>query len=359
MAKPAAARTFDRAAMKHAIDNLHGIYTPYPRLNDIKAGIIDLIERDNRSSQGVIHALIGPTRSGKSHLLDDLMLGYPRRENAIQVGDGDFCDHLPVVVSRVPSNSVKTVAEYIYESIAGRHPDQVLGSRYKQSKVVSEIIRLAWECRLKLLILDEAHQSIDQKTDKVAFDVAVLVKDLVNAKLFSVLIVGTENAMRLVRANAEVEARTTCIHRLEPFGRSADDRQDWKDILGDIDGDLAEKVFNASSDLTAPDMAEALLTGAQGIVGHMASLIEGAATKAMDDMIAGDRNPGIKWHHLEAVFASWAPGNGHVNPFSENARAPCVLEPCITGASDTPHEGPASGVRGRTRATRRDTQLRK
>lgn len=353
------AKVFDREALRKSVEDIHAIYTPFPRLDAIKAGIIDLIGRSNRSSQGDIHVLIGPTRSGKSHLLDDLMHDYPRRPNGIQSGKGDFCDHVPVVISQVPNSTVKSVAEHIYRSIAGMHPDQVLGSRYKLDQIVSEIIRLATECGLKLLILDEAHQAIDQKTDRVALNVAVLIKDLVNAKVFSVLVVGTENAMRLINANSEVQARTTRVYRLEPFGRSTEDRQDWSDILGDVDDALASEVFGVRSGLTAPDMAEALLTGAMGIVGNMASLVEGGGVRALDDMIAGAERPGITWRHLEATFASWAPGIGRVNPFSEPARAPGAIAPPIAGIGEDPDEGPLSGARGRKRSSYRDAQLRK
>lgn len=358
--KPGHVKKFDRNALKLAVERLHGIYTPYPRLDAIKAGIVDLIGRSNRSSQGDIQVLVGPTRAGKSHLLDDLMLDFKPEPNAIRHENGDFCDRVPVVISKVPDSTVKRVAEHIYRSISGRKVSEVLGKRYNKDDVQDEIVRLARECELKLLILDEAHQSIDQRTDKVAFEVAVLLKDLVNEALFSILVVGTENAMRLIQANKEVEGRTTVIYRIEPFDRSPDSRRVWLDILQDYDAELALNVFGKPSGLTAPDVAEALLNASLGIVGYMATLVEKAAIMAVDDMIAGAKDPGIEWRHLEAAFAAWAPGIGRVNPFSKAARPPAGG---TEAGSDEPGEdeaeGPASGVRGRKRANRRDAELRK
>ena len=357
-------RSSDRDALLEAIESIHSIYTPYPRLDQIKRSIIDLIKRSNRQSQGDIHVLIGPTRSGKSHLLDDLMLDYQPERNSIQLANGDFCDRVPVVLAGVPKSNEKTVVEHIYASISGKDADQVLGSRYKTDKVIRKIVRLARECGLKLLILDEAHQSIDNKTDKVASDIAVLLKNLFNNKVFSILVVGTENAMRLIEANAETQSRTKVVYRLKPLGRSPEDRKIWAEVLGDIDDDLASHVFGRPTGITAPDMAEALLNAALGVVGHMADLLEQAAIMAVDEMIAGAEDPGIKWHHLEAAFAAWAPAVGRANPFKKAARPPADGTPPAADGDDGEdeedlREGPASGVRGRKRANRRDADLRK
>lgn len=359
----ARSRSFDRDALLEAIEGIHSIYTPYPRLDRIKKGIVDLIKRTNRRSQGDIHALIGPTRSGKSHLLDDLLLDFQPEPNAIQLPNGDFCDRVPVVLAGVPKSNEKTVVEHIYKSLSGKDADQVLGSRYKTDKVIREIVRLARECGLKLLILDEAHQSIDNKTQKVVLEIAVLLKDLVNKKVFSILVVDTENAMKLINANTETQSRTKVVYRLEPLGRSADDRKVWREILEDIDDDLASRVFGRPTGITAPDMAQALQDAALGVVGHAADLLEQAAIMALDDMIEGAKDPGIKWHQLEAAFAAWAPAVGRVNPFSKAARPPAGGTPPADadegGEDEDLREGPTSGVRGRRRANRRDAELRK
>ena len=353
--------TSDRDRLLEAIEGIHSIYTPYPRLDRIKGGIVDLIKRSNRRSQGDIHVLVGPTRSGKSHLLEDLLQNYQPERKAIQLPGGDFCDRVPVVLASVPKSNEKTVVEHIYASISGMDADQVLGARYKTDKVLREIVRLARECGLKLLILDEAHQSIDNKTDKVAADIAVLLKDLVNKKVFSILVVGTEDALRLINAREETRSRTKVIYRIQPLGRSTEELRDWLDILQDIDDELATSVFGGPSGITAPDLAEALRNAALGVVGHMADLVEQAAIMAMDEILEGREKPGIRWHNLEAAFAAWAPADGRVNPFS-NAARPSVGEITSIDADEeieVYREGPASGVRGRKRVNRVDAGFRK
>ncbi len=212
-----APQTYDRDALRKAIEDIRDVHTPYPRLQRIEKGIIDLINRGNSTSEGNIHALIGPSRSGKSHLLDGLLVRYPTVKSAFKGADGDFSDHIPVVKAEARNVTTKAMAQRIYEALTGSHPDAIFGSRYTEDTVVKDIIRIAGECRTKLLILDEVHELIDRKTDKVVANVAVLIKNLVNAKLFSILLVGTTKADDLIHADSEMESRTPVIYRMTPF----------------------------------------------------------------------------------------------------------------------------------------------
>ena len=354
---------FDRDALRQAIEGIRDIHTPYPRLERYEKGIDDLIKRGNSSSEGNIHALIGPSRSGKSHLLDGLLKNYPRVEAALKGRDGDFSDHIPVVRLRARNVSTKAMAQRIHEAFTLRNPDTIFGKKYNEDTVVKDILRVAEACRTKLLILDEVHELIDRKTDKVVGDVAVLIKDLVNAKLFSILLVGTNKAYRLIKADDEMEARTPVIYPMTPFEPTKpEDVAVWLDILDDIDSELADSVFGKSSGLCEPDMSLALMVAAEGIVGHMATLVEQAAYLAVDEMIAGAA-PGIRWGHLEEAFTRWAPAQGRTNPFSaashlpEDGAAPAKAEK--TAFQDARGGDVASGARGRTRKNSRDATFRK
>ena len=353
----------DRDALRNAVTGIRHVYTMYPRVRQIEASLIDLIKRDNTTSEGNIHALIGPSRSGKSHLLNLLVHEFPRLEAAVQGPDGNFSDHIPVVRAAARNISTKALAQRIYLALTLRHPDTVFGSRYNEDVVVAGIIHVATECRTKLLILDEVHELIDRKTDRVVGDVAVLIKDLVNAKVFSVLLVGTQKAERLIHFDEEMQARTPVIHRMTPFeqGVPADFRV-WLEILGDIDGELSDKVFRRLSGLCEPGLAAALLIGASGIVGHMATLVEQAAYLAVDEMVAGASAPRVRWKHLEKVFDNWAPASGQTNPFSPGSR------PHAGVVSSSPERASVAGdaalqvttgARGRTRRNARDAIFRK
>ena len=373
---PAGKFSGDRAAMLRAISDIHAIYVPNERLDIIKRGIVDLIARDNSTSQGNVQALIAPSRAGKTKLLNDLLGDYPVEREAFVHENGDWADRKTVVLASLADSNELTVAERIYKAISGRTPKEVLGGRPKRSEIEDSIVVLARECRLKLLILDEAHQSIDLKTDLVAGRIAIMMKDLVNARLFSILVVGTEAALRLIHANQELKSRTTRLYRIQPFQPTRSDREIWAEIIGDIEDVLTRDVFGVSSNLTAPDMSEALMTASNGIVGEMVTLVEEAAVRAVDDMIevrsskrgSGTSTPGeqpwLDWRHFEQVFDSLPNGFGRTNPFSSAARpsstgtAPEEAE--IHGGSGANlDESRPSGVRGRSRSNHRAQAFRK
>ncbi len=370
----APAREFDRLALLHKINDIRRIYVPYEKLGKIKGSVVDLIDRDNSGSQGNIQVILGPSRSGKTRFIEDLMRDYPVEREAILSENNNWADRKTVVFTSVADAKDVPVAEGIYKSLSGRSVKDVLGSKIKIGDIKEGIKMLAVECGMKLLILDEAHQSIDNKTDTVAKNVAILIKDLVNDKKFSILLVGTDETMRLVRAREEVRKRTTHVHRIKPFGANPHDRTVWNEILQDIDDDLSANVFEASSGLTAPDMSSALMAACSGILGEMTTLMEQAAILALDEMIhaaaltARDKAkvepPGIKWRHLEEAFAVSAIGfDAKVNPFSLGARPPPEGLPDVapeeTVTEEDEVEGPASGVRGRKRAKHRASKFSK
>ncbi|WP_431271802.1 TniB family NTP-binding protein [Dankookia sp. P2] len=351
----------DRAALLAAVSSLRGIFTPYPRLDRIKSVITRLLSRGNAKSEGAVYTLVGETGAGKSHLLRLLESEHPRVQGARDLGNGDFADYVPVLLVKVPNASVRLVAEAIFKALTGQPVSAVLGAKFKKEDVLTAILRAASECDLKIMILDEAHQSIDLKTDRVAQEVAVLLKDLANARIFSLLVVGTEGALRLIRANAELARRAHKTLRIEAFRRSAIDLEIWYDILHDIDEVLENRVFGRKSNLDSPDMAEALMTAANGFVGHMAALVENAANEAVEEMLERDTEGCVRWEHLELAFSEWGPGEGRVNPFSPASRPPNKGSPLLPDCAEdtaTP-ETVMSGVKGRGRRNDKDSLFRK
>ena len=354
----------DYETMEASVTSIRGIFRLYPKLRGIRQGIEPLIRRNNAKSEGPVNLLLGPTRSGKSHLLGDLVRDYPVQPKAIVHDNGNFADRIPLLVVRVRRGTSKALGELIYEKLVGQKPATVLGSRFRLDDVVGEIRRIGSECQLRLLVLDEAHQSVD------VADVASLIKDLSNLAVFAILVVGTEKARRLINADDELQSRTTRIFQIKPFAWSDEDFGTWIKILGDIDRRLSEQVFGVLSGLAERDMAYALMVAAQGVIGHMATLVEFAAKDVVAAMASGLRaRQGLEarllWHDLEAMFDGWAPGQDRINPFSETNRphADGVPKlgslPAFESFEVGGEEEPASGVKGRTRRNARDTVFRK
>ena len=356
----------DVEALRAGATSIRGSFTSHAALERILRAVATLITRNNKGSEGPVHALVGMTRSGKSHLLRVFLEEHAKEPVKVTRPDGDFAFQKPVVYLKFLGNTTKGLTEAIYLAVTGNQAEAVLGKGCKQSHILDEIIRHRKECGVRLLILDEAHQSILNKSDHAAKEVAKLVKDLSNS-FFSVLIVGTEELVRLINADPELQARVNKTHRIHPFTRDAADMHIWKKILDGMDDVLTRKVFGQTSHLSARDLAEALMTASGGTVGHMATLVENAAYEAIDqwDVLRKDAGGGldhgphaIGWDHFEIAFNDWAPGrmqNG--NPFHPDARPPAD-EASASGegagpvrpaqAAKPPESTKSSNVRGRT-----------
>ena len=306
------------------ITAIRGLFRPYPKIKEITEAIKPLVRRNNAKTEGVVNAMIGPTRSGKSHLLSALLQGYPRERRAIVDDEGDFADRIPVLVVRVRKGNRKRVTESIYRELTGRSPAEVLRARYTEDDVIQEIARIGKACQLKLVVLDEAHQSTALKSVEGVKDIASLIKDLSNLSVFSILVVGTRKVKELIDADSELQSRTPVTHWIVPFAWTEDDVPVWIKLVRDIDRRLAD-VFGASSGLAEPDKAYALMVAANGLVGHMATIVETTAQNVLRAIKSGVRHarslePLIGWEDLEATFSRWAPGGGRINPFAANVR---------------------------------------
>jgi hypothetical protein len=360
-------QTRSREDLIAAVTSIRSLYTRYARLDRIMKVISRLVIRPAASSEGAVFALVGETRAGKSQLLRMLQLEYPRIPNGVTKPNGDFAHHIPFAIVKLPSANLKAITARVFHALVGKQAAKVLGPRYTQQDAQTEITRVANECCLKLLVLDEAHQSIDRKTDKVAGDVAVFIKELANSAKYSILVVGTENASKLLDAEDELESRIHKVLRLRAFERRQTDLDVWFKILRDVDAHLEKRVFGRLSKLDSPDMAEALMTAANGLIGNMATLVENAGHEAVDEMLETGHPTCVRWDHLELAFTEWKLGQRRVNPFSmKNWPPPLgndVMPDKVEGEDENLEvddiDTVMSGVKGRVRRNHADTKLRK
>ncbi len=349
----------DLATLQAGAVSLRGAYTSHERLERILRLVKTMITRKNSKSEGPVHALVGLTRSGKSQLLKALFEDSRPDEVKITAANGDFAYQKPVVYLKFTAGKVIDLLDSVYEAITGKDAAFVLGAKRSTAKVLGEISRHRTECGVRLLVLDEAHQSILNRTDFHAGNVAKIVKDLSN-EYFSVLVVGTpEETIRLINADPELQSRCHKIHRIEPFKRSPVDMHVWTNILRDIDLLLKKRVFGRLSGLAAPQMAEALMEAAEGVVGHMATLTENAVTEALDEWdqqrSSGSKVIGapviekVEWRHFSTAFSEWAPGQGRANPFEKPGDAAADKIPASETNLKKTQTNKASGVKGKVR----------
>lgn len=292
--------------------------------------------------------LIGFPGSGKTQLIEDFMRDYPRECHAIRHADGRVADRATVIVVPVPDTGIKTLGEAIYQEFAGVAPPAE-----RRFDIQQAICHYAVEMETKLVIFEESHEAAADESNRTVKAVARLFKQFSNKATFSVLIVGTDEAKRLIEVNRELKRRLLGSHHLKPL--------DWDDpegrrffvrLLKSWDS-LLREVFEPSG-LGGPVLAPEIYRSSGGIIGSAAVLVERAALTAVRDKVRKG-TPTISEVHLHDAHLRL--DRGEPNPFSkEPVRDRDGVDDAAQGeadaAPDAEQEAPAPARRGARRAGR-------
>ena len=292
------------------VETIRALYVEHDRITPIKDEIRRLYHRDNKASEGGCMLLTGPSGSGKTKLIEDFISDFPRIPHGRVDAQGNVADDAPVVCATVPDTSLKTLTERLFHAFSGT----TANSRRRRFDLQEAIVFHAKEMNTRLLILEEAHQAIDRKRDVVAHDVAVFLKDLSNKAQFSLLIVGTDKAKRLITANAELERRVISAQELKPFSWDAqDDRDIFIGLLMEFDERLA-KPLGMLSNLDDKETALRIHVATGGLVGQLARLLENAGVIAIREG-GGCVKQRLTLEHLARAFEKTAIDKEAANPF--------------------------------------------
>ena len=286
-------------------------YVEYDQLRNIREDLRMLVNRDNRASEGAVMTLMGVPGSGKTHFINSFVADYPRQKHAIvrETPEGIVkSDRATVVLVEMPDTGVKSVVQAIYEGVT---QSQLKDAR--RYDIEDAIAHYAEEQETKLIILEEAHDAGVDNTSKTLKAVARLLRRMANKALFSILIVGTEEAAQLVESNRELHRRHLGFHTIQPSDwNNPADRAFFTKLLRTWDNFLQEGF--APSGLGQPEIAAKIAAASGGVIGTAAVLLERAGTFAARDVVAGRSD-----HITEAHF--WAAYDGRKragdNPFAK------------------------------------------
>lgn len=342
----------NRAELCRQANAVRTVFSPYDRVKAVHADIETLHARDNGASEGGILTLFGDSRSGKTKILRS----YAKRHPTVRKGkvgpDGEFADLMEVVSLRVPDTSVKTLLERLLATLTNVSIAQVTGRGARRFDIQEDIVAVAKEVGLKLIILEEAHQAIDTKNVNTIKNVAGVLKDLTNESRFSLVVSGTNEAKRLFEVSPELEGRVLYEHELTPLNwENEAERTMFLEVLDDMDAHLGEWVFGRLSGLTDEKFAKPLLKAGMGHVGHVALLVEVAALAAVDDMLDG-RCKSLTLEHFAGAFAGSPLRHKH-----EGEASPFPL--ALLGPNAGLPLDAMTKLRGRTRTTNRDVDFKR
>lgn len=285
------------AALIKQLSELRLHYVEYEYLTEIKADLEWLLTRDNKASEGGCMLLTGQSGSGKSKFIEEFCLGYPRMPHAVIDQRGNKCDHAPVIKVPVPDSTMKGLTKVLYRILVGVDAPNRM-DRFGLTEAVKHCTRLMGT---KLIIFEETHNVINRKTDKVTHELGDFFKDLLNEGQFCLVIVGIEDAKKIVTSNPELERRVILAHELKPFNwNDTSQRNDFKHLLGTFD-DRLEEIFGQASGLRTPDFALRIYQATGGVVGLVARLLESAGKFAARECTCNPRVH-VTLEHLRKAF---------------------------------------------------------
>ena len=307
-------------ARKSQVESIRSIFYEYDRLTSLKREFADLVTRDNAASEGAVVLLIGPPGSGKTQLISDFASDYPVEPRAlVNQTEHEFADRVPVATVQVPDTGLKKLTENTLMALSGLNP---AGER--RADIQDDIKHHAKEMETRLFIFEEVHQATQDKKHETVKRVARYFKDLSNTAAFSLLLVGTEEAKRVIEASKELERRVIATYELTGFDwNDRAQRKDFLGILDEMDNRFAG-VLGRNSGLTNPDNAVRKPPASDGVIGLAARLIERAGVLALREM-GGQVEFAVTVRHLARAFDDQLIVKGGFNPFTADMEA--VLAP--------------------------------
>lgn len=165
------------------------------RIELFRAGI-------ERQQDAIVLALVGPSGSGKSCLLDQIF----DSEKPIETEEGVIHRHIRVTVPDEPTP--KNLAEAI---LAKLDPNDRV-SRYTKAQITTRIQTLLEECETRVIILEEFQHFYDSATEKVWERESDWLKNLVEVKTAKgtkrlLIVSGLEDSMKVILQNHQLRRR--------------------------------------------------------------------------------------------------------------------------------------------------------
>lgn len=302
----------DKNLLLRKVEAIRAWYVRYPELEAIRMQFDRLLGRDNSPGEAGCLLLQGPTRAGKTRLILDYVDDHPpsTRENG---------DRQEVVFIRAPYPCTpKNLMERVARELGHPRPGAIRAKGVERGgrlfDVMDVVLEYARELGVRLMFIDEIHQMIDQKNHRAVVDGATLLKDLVNAATFCLVLSGTPAAQRIVEAHDELNGRLLGNFKIEAFDwYDAERRTTFINLLAGFD----EQLPFEPSGLADSEMAARIHVASGGLIGMVAKLLENAGALAV-----WDGSSRILMRHLADAHEMVALEKGGPNPFLGPAPTP-------------------------------------
>lgn len=252
--------------------------------------IVGMFDAAEAGGGTAIRFLLGPTRSGKSHLLLELL--KQKRFKEFKVGTGMI---RPILYAETPQDAnLKALSTQILKRQGSPNPSR--GTVYEK---MPKIIHHLKEQRTRVLIIDEAHML--SRAD--AYDAAEWLKSLLNQAEIQIVIAGLPDLGSLRTANAQLEFRSMSTINLTAIDWQAKEgEKEFIQLMSSYQGLLRKfGVETVGFVLTDEAIARRVYALSLGLIGIVSKFLREALLLAHMD-----EDDALRLCHLRQVAQSFS-----------------------------------------------------
>jgi Bacterial TniB protein len=249
-------------------------WVSYARAESALASMEDLLNFPKRTRMPNL-LLVGPTNNGKTMIVEKFRRAHPATP-ASQTDSG--AAHVPVLRVQMPAGPDEPrFFGTILDELGFPH---MLSDRV--SKRQDTALRMMRETQVRVLIIDEVHNILSGSRLQQR-RLLNLLRWLGNELQISLIAVGTAEALHAVQSDDQL------ANRFDPVGlppwRSG---CEYEQLLSTLEAVLPLRHL---SDLSEPEIAQKILSMAEGILGEIVAVVSRAAVRAVSsgaESITGD-----------------------------------------------------------------------
>lgn len=214
--------------------------------------------------------IIQPTGAGKSEAaiqyarLVASLPGYdPERQTIV---------HVTLSTTGTPLSAISSILEEIGDDYSTEGGERILLKRLKLALIREGV---------ELLIIDELNHCSQKVLGK---DVSNTLKNMLTKGWVPIVFLGTEDADRLFKGNAELRRRCASEVSLHPIDPNDDDElEGWIGFLGGMDAEIVRlDLLDQISGLGSYDLAKALCVACGGLIGEVCAVIQDSFERVLD-----------------------------------------------------------------------------
>lgn len=289
------------------LERLRLAFVEYDQVSVIWGALDQLLASGNKGRAIGVPAnclmLSGESGSGKSRTVREWMKKYPGSVSH----DGD---EQPVVYVEVEAScTTKSLGEAILAklNVPGR-----IASRATESAIRQCVTHQLREQKVQVLILDEIQGIIEQKSKRVIYRVADMVKDLLNAAVCPIVLCGMPESLAIYTENRQLRRRSAGTYSLNKFDwNNKDDAERFRLVLL-----LYEKAHSPFPEITGihrPSIAHRIWQVTDGLAGCAFDFLYQAAARGLAE---GRQSLSIDVMRRTAEILHAGNDPGWMNPFS-------------------------------------------